>query len=57
LASSSNSNGILNAHTLLRLESKMRGLAQWYPAHQSLHTEGFQLIVALEGLYYSSKVS
>jgi hypothetical protein len=55
-----NSIGILNAHTLLRLKSIVRGLAHrqlWYPASQSLHTGGFLLVVALAGLYYWSNLS
>jgi hypothetical protein len=54
---SANSIGILNAHTLLRLESKERGLAHrkhWYPVRQPLHTGGFH--VALEAVYYLSKM-
>jgi hypothetical protein len=50
---SGNSNRILNAHTLLRLESNVGGLAHrknWHPARQSLHTGGFLLAATLEGL-------
>jgi hypothetical protein len=47
--------GILNAPTLLQLESKMQGLAyrtHWHPERQSSHTSRFQLAAAVNCLYY-----
>jgi hypothetical protein len=52
--------GTLNAHTLLQLESEVRGLAHrihWNPARQPSLTGGFLLVVAMKGLYYWSNVS
>jgi hypothetical protein len=46
--------GILNVHTLLQQESKVRGLAyrtHWRPEHQSCHTGRFLLAAALNCLY------
>jgi hypothetical protein len=57
---SANSFGILNAHTLLQLESKVRELVhkkRWRPERQSSHTGWFLLAAALNGLYYLSNVS
>jgi hypothetical protein len=51
---SANYLGILNPYTWLRLGCKLLGLAHrkhLHPARQSLHTGGFLLVVALEGLY------
>jgi hypothetical protein len=51
---SANSIGILNAHTQLRLGSKVLGLVlrkPWQPECQSSHTGGFPLAVALNGIY------
>jgi hypothetical protein len=42
------------------LESSVRGLAHrkhWNPERQSSHTEGFLLVVVMEGLYYWSNLS
>jgi hypothetical protein len=44
--------GTLNAHTLLKLESEVRGLAHkkhWRPERQSSHTGGFLLVVCTKG--------
>jgi hypothetical protein len=52
--------GILNTHTLLKLESKVLRLAQrthWNPGRQSSLTGGFLLVVAMKGVYYWSNVS
>jgi hypothetical protein len=52
--------GILNAHTLLQLESKVRRLVhkkRWNPGRQSSLTGRFLLVVAMTGLYYWSNVS
>jgi hypothetical protein len=46
--------GILNAHTLLQLDSKVRGFAyriHWRPERQSSHTGKFLLATALNYLY------
>jgi hypothetical protein len=52
--------GILKAHILLLLESKVRRLAHrihWNPERQCSLTGGFLLVVAMKGLYYWSNVS
>jgi hypothetical protein len=46
--------GTRNAHTLLQLESKVRGLVHqkhWRPERQSSHTGWFLLVVAMKALY------
>jgi hypothetical protein len=52
--------GTLNAHSLLQLESKVRGMAyriHWRPERQSSHSGRFLLAAALNCLYYWSNVS
>jgi hypothetical protein len=52
--------GILNAHALLQLGVKVRGLAHrkhWHLDRQSSHTGWFLLAAALKGLSYWSNVS